>query len=481
MAMKLIRFSSKLWNDKIFLVLPAIVAGIISLILTSDYYWPLSGDIFFHVHLASLYLESGFTYWDPLTMAPYGRPIFYPPIFHFILSGISYFSHIRILQAARFMQPFLTFLLVLSFSLVAYKLNENLLSGISAGFFIFFSIIFIRFLLPLPENLALILFPWAMYTYYLSIKKNNTKHAIIAGLLVGIILLTHVLSALCLFLILGLYSLVLFYKSVPVGRYFILFLLSMIIIGAIWWLPLLLQYGLIYASQPSFEVYIWQYPIYYGIITIIFAFLGGYHQLKRRKNSDILIIVSLFAILVLSNIFYLGVPVISNRLLTFALFPIVTLAGLGVALMQKYSVLRQINPRIFYIFLIFLYLTASFSAVNMIDNFKPTPTWLRVSSSELEVAEWFKINGDKNRVVVAPNFRDTIIVAIARQPVALGGYGQGITHTLDLQHYAEGKAEYDDYKRDGVGYVVLPLGARAPPYTKLVYKNNDYAIYIFTE
>jgi asparagine N-glycosylation enzyme membrane subunit Stt3 len=194
-------YIKNLKNNHVYLLLvPAMLTFIIALIPTLKYQWPLSGDIFFHVHMAKLYMIQGFTYWDPLTAAPFGRPIFYPPIFHFLMLSLSFLFG-DIFDVARFMQPVLGMLVVLSFSYVAFKLNNSLLVGISAGFFLFFSSVFKRILLPLPENLALIIFPLAFYGFYLAIERKNYDYASVAGILAGIIFLTHTLSAICLLIV----------------------------------------------------------------------------------------------------------------------------------------------------------------------------------------------------------------------------------------------------------------------------------------
>lgn len=53
-------------------------------------------------------------------------------------------------------------------------------------------------------------------------------------------------------------------------------------------------------------------------------------MIKRRSKQDILILTFLILILVVSNLNYLGFPILSNRFLTFALFPMVIMAGVGV-------------------------------------------------------------------------------------------------------------------------------------------------------
>lgn len=61
----------------------------------------------------------------------------------------------NIFQAALFMQP----ILIMFLFFVAYKLHKSMLVGLFTRLFIFFSLVFQRFLLPLSENLALIMFP----------------------------------------------------------------------------------------------------------------------------------------------------------------------------------------------------------------------------------------------------------------------------------------------------------------------------------
>jgi hypothetical protein len=126
-----------------------------------------------------------------------------------------------------------------------------------------------------------------------------------------------------------------------------------------------------------------------------------------------------------------------------------------------------------------IYIGAIFSGLFMLNGFNNAPSPLRVSNSELEVAEWFETHGDKKSVVVAPNFRDSIIVSISRQPVAMGGYGQGLPITLNLQRFSNGKANKSNFIRDDVGYIVLRLGMKTPPSTKVVYQNKDFKICVF--
>ena len=462
----------------LLLLIPAFAAFFIALIPTLKYQWPLGGDIFYHVHLAKLYMEQGLVYWDPLTSAPYGRPIFYPPVFHLLLLSVGLIFG-DMFTAARVLQPVLTLFLFLSFAYVAYKLYESVLVGVTAGFFIFFSVVFQRFILPGPENLALILFPLVIYGFYLSTQNKSYKYASISGIIAGVVFLTHMLSASFLVLVTSIYAILISLKDKSILKYWLVFLVSTLLVASIWWAPLLLKYGLVFNSggDSPYMVSLLSYPKFFGVLTLMFAFLGAIRMIKRRSRQDILILIALLSILLVSNLNYLGVPILSNRFLTFALFPLVVMAGVGVKYLKTVIAEKNISQKFYGIFIACVYVSSVMIGYSMLADVDSGFLWLRASDGELDIAEWFQENGDKKSVVVAYNFRDPFIVAISRQPVATGGYGQGIVHTLDIQKYADGGMNQSDYINDNVGYVVLPSSMNAPPYTTLAYKNSYYQIF----
>ncbi|HEX3013592.1 MAG TPA: hypothetical protein VHO92_04905, partial [Methanobacterium sp.] len=149
-------------------IIPAIAVFFIALIPTLNYQWPLSWDIIYHVQYAKIYAQYGFVLTDPLLNAPYGQNISYPPLFHFLIVCLGALLKIDYFQLARFMQPFLAMFIVLSVSYVAKKIYGNI-AGISAGFLVISSYLIARIILPIPENLALIFLPLAVYFYYRSI------------------------------------------------------------------------------------------------------------------------------------------------------------------------------------------------------------------------------------------------------------------------------------------------------------------------
>jgi hypothetical protein len=465
---------------KLVIIIPAIVTFLIALTVTLKYQWPLGSDIFYHLHMAQLYSEQGFTYWDNLTAAPYGRPITYPPLFHLVIIVVKYISG-NIYAGARLLQPILASLVVLSFSYMAQKLSKKLIVGVSAGFFLISSLAFSRFIIAGPEALALIIFPWAIYFFYNSIEKDNNYPAAFSGVLSGLIFLTHVLSATCLLIFTIPYTIIISWRNKNAFHYLIIFLLSTFLISAIWWLPLLIKYGFVYNINADIPVgvSVLKYPAYFGVLTLIFAVLGAVLMIKKRENSDILLLTLLASLLIYANLNFFGIPIFSYRILTFAVLPLAILAGWGIYYLRYILAEKKISSKIFYILVGLVYLSSVLTANSMMVDFEPTPSWMRVSEAELDVAEWFNVNGDKKRVVVSANFRDPLIVAMARQPVALGGYGQGIPKSLDLNKYIYGDPLPQDYINDQVGYVVLYNGMNPPKNAKLVYQNINFSIYQF--
>lgn len=151
-------------------------------------------------HGPFLYLEHGFTYWDPLTYAPFGRPIFYPPLFQYLLAAAGVLFNQDILTVAGFSGRIFAFLVILSFTYTTYKLY-NKCTAFFAGFHGHVHLTRPQVCSPYTENLALMIFPLSIYLYYRSIKDDSYRYAVLSGVLAGIIFLVHALSILILVLV----------------------------------------------------------------------------------------------------------------------------------------------------------------------------------------------------------------------------------------------------------------------------------------
>lgn len=448
-------------------ITPAVVIFVLALIPTIRYGNPLSWDIYYHVHMAHLYLAQGFTYWDGLTYAPYGRPIYYPPLFQFILAVGSLFNQ-NLLAVSRVLQPIFAFLVFLSFTYVVYRLY-NACTAFFTGFLAMSTSLIHRFVLPIPENLALMIFPLSLYLYYRSVEDDSYRYAAVAGVLAGVIFLTHALSLLILVMVVTVFtvSLLILRKKTNLKQFWV-FLGAMLLVGAVWWFPLILKYGYVFLSPTSEVVGLVGYLPIFGVLSLILMPVGGYLVLKRGEIRDVLILTWLLSLLFLANIYLLGVFVLSERILTFSVFPLAIIAGLGLNYIRTHF-----NRRWFYILGAITVGVAVISGAYYMSQTEPL-----VSPSEIDIAHWFKANGDGVEVVVSSSYKlDPTIVAISGQPVATGGYDNGRVNQLDIGKYIDGNFTKSDITKNKVGYIVLDAAMGAPPYSTLVYQNDQYKIY----
>jgi hypothetical protein len=463
-------------DKRLILVFPAIIALIVALFITIKYGWPLSWDIYYHVHMAKLYMEHGLTMWDPLTYAPYGRPTYYPPFFHYTLALISITLKTDPFQVARFLQPFFVFSLVFSFSYLGYKLY-NLHVGFMVGIILFFTALFHRAVLPLPETMALIIFPISLLFFYQALQKNKYKYAIFSGILTGIMLLTHALTAGILIGVILVYLLSLKIRRSNVQyKYIWIYLGTSLLLAMVWYVPLFVKYGYIFQNPNPVLIT----PISYlmtlmktlGIPAIILGAIGFVFFLKFKpsnwSNSDILIISWLLFILILSNAYLFGFKILIDRILNFAVFPAAVLAALGVEYMRI-----RFNRKIYLSIVAILIIGVVIMGFYYSTSIKPM-----VSSSQQDVGEWFNQNGDKTRVVMSlTEGLDPIIVSISRQPVSTGGYHPGMIKMLNRSLYYSGNFQPYNLIQDDIGYFVEQSPIPHPPYFTLVYQNQDYKIW----
>nr|WP_243686937.1 glycosyltransferase family 39 protein [Methanobacterium formicicum] len=285
-------YSNLTRNKSFLLLIPAILALFLAFIPTLNYQWPLSWDIYYHVHLAKLYMAQGFTLWDPLTYAPFGRPIFYPPLFHYLLASLAILFKVDPFQVSRWIQPIFAFSLVLSFTYVVEKLY-NLRVALTAGFFLFFTSVFHRAMLPLPETMALILFPLAIYLYYRALEGDGLKFAVSGGILSGMMMLTHDLTGLVMLGVVLLFTLALKLRRDNMEyRSLWVFLGFTLLVAALWWLPLLMAYGFTFHNPqprlPGVLDYIFILVKTLGLPALIFAILWiviGFKELEKDSNG----------------------------------------------------------------------------------------------------------------------------------------------------------------------------------------------------
>lgn len=307
------------------------MAFLIVLIPTLKFQWPLSWDIYYHIHLTKIYLVNGFTLWDPFTVAPYGRPIGYPPIFHFLLAGLSYIFKADPFQVARFIQPVLALFLVLCITGVTYRFF-GFISGISAGLLTIFSYItFNRCFIASPATLSLIIMPLGLYFYFQANETNNFRYLLISAILSGLIFLIHSLTAFMMIMVILIFTVSMkLLKRTSNLKYLVIFLFLISIIALLWWGPLYFLYNPQFNIFPGYPIPISEYYIrYLGIIPTALATVGGLFLLKKGENRGVFILVWALSTLMLSRAYYLGLNVIPIRILEVASYPLIIMAGYG--------------------------------------------------------------------------------------------------------------------------------------------------------
>lgn len=521
----------------LLLIIPALMAFSIVLIPTLKFQWPLSWDIYYHVHLTQLYLENGLTLWDPLTVAPYGRPIAYPPIFHLLLATLSLIFKTDPFQVARYLQPVLAMLLVLSISFVTYRFF-GLISGVSAGLLTIYSFItFNRGFIASPATLSFILMPLVLYAYYWANEEDNFKYLLISGFLCGLIFLTHSLTAFILLMVVMVFAATMKLLGRDLNlKFLIIFLLITTGIALLWWAPLYLIYHPQLSVFPGYPLPISEFYIrYLGIIPTILATVGGLFLLKKGKNKGVLILTWALSILVLSRAYYLGLNVISIRILEVASYPLIIMAGYGLAVTldaldkkinntdinhQKETKIANKSPKnsfkrhIKLIILLFLGILTLVSGAVFADGYTPNLVSendthsdyifphdvhllfnpldsifkfqviadrygnLSLAENRYDVMGWFLKNGDKNKTVFSSDsYMDTIIVSTSRVHVIKGGFSESIpSNVFKLDTSNINSLNREELLRDNIKYLLLRNGMAVPPYAQIVYRNGNYII-----
>ena len=423
---------TSIYNKKYLILLPAIAAFIIALIPTLKYQWPVGWDIIYHVQYAQVYAHNGFTLIDPLLNAPNGQKIGYPPLFHFLIAGIGTGLGVDFFQVARFLQPILASLIVLSVSYVASKFYGKL-AGFGAGFLMLSSLLLGRMFLALPENLALIFLPLAVYLYYRSLKEKNLKIALLGGILLIVIIATHQAATLCLVLAIisiTLMELVVYRNFKALGN-FISFFTAIIAIGvigviSIWimapqLLQTIMQQGITAITGMSTSLPfnrslgLYSYLENLGALVLIFSVIGAIAAIKRHQEKDNVILVWIIAMILLSNAYWFGVNVISYRVLIYLLIPLSILGGYGIHI--TYHKIKNYQPlsskKVQTIFLAAILVISMLSAVMTVSDpdisvFSVKNEFGKVqiappSDSEVDLANWFQENGNKSRSLVISN------------------------------------------------------------------------------
>jgi len=506
------------------------LAFLIALIPTLTNQWPLTLDIFFHIHIAQIYSHYGFTLVDPLVNPPTGTPIDYPPLFSLIIVFLGVILKINYFQVARLIQPFMAFFVLLSVSYVGKKFYGDI-AGISAGFLILSSYLFSRVVSPLPESMALIFVPLVIYLYYRALNSKNYKYALLSSILFLIVILTHQETTLLLFTIITTITVVIgllnrelkFLKRIL--KNYALFLSLPLIAALILYIAALITHpnfantilntiATEYLAPLPFSDPISdpKYVVYLGIV-LMFAITGSIVALKRRDCRDIFILVWIIVIFFASKSYWIGIHVYTIRLLIHLLLPLSLIGGMGLNyLYNDYKKTEFPSKSIRTIFLITIFLISTLFAITTVTdtNFQVIPNYntepygvidMKIpqiappTSSDTELAGWFEKYGDKKSVVVSNNYAtNQFILTTTDQPIA---------DVISSEHVIMWGFRTSELTQKNVGYFVFDkrlnfssssipiishgafiffnendnLTSLLPSNLKLVYQNQDYIVF----
>ncbi len=476
-------------NQKYIIAIPALAALCIALIVTLKNHWPLGWDIIYHVQYAQVYTHYGFTLIDPQLNAPYGRKIAYPPLFHFMIMGIGSLLGVDYFQVARFLQPIFATSIVASVSYVAYKFYGKL-AGLGAGFLILSSYLLSRIILPLPENLALIFLPLAVYLYHKSLKNEDFKAAFLGGILLMAVILTHQGATLCLILTIIAITIVELVgeRNIMVlknfASFFLVFVLS-ILAGVVYlqiFSPTLLNNivgqgitsitGMTTSLPVNRPLGIPGYLANLGLFVLIFSLIGGMSiankiQKKEFAKKDMIILVWIATMFILSNAYLFGINVITYRVLIYLLIPLSILGGYGISMVyQKIKDDKRLSSKKIHTALMISLLCISFSAgILTVENpkiaiygVKNQEGYIQTappSDSEVDLARWFNENGNTKRYIVISNkFTGMFLAAQTNMSFRDGFQYFATNRDVTIEEKRVKSSTLANFKKANVGYVV---------------------------
>jgi len=266
------------------------------------------------------YQESAKTFFDTLDITKMAESK-YPFLYSLIISPAFFFEDMNIVMLIiRIINSILSSLIIFPIYLLAkefFNKKNSFLIAVICGFIPPF---FIFTFTSMSENLFYPLFIFSIYAIYKSFNKNNLKWSIIAGVLIGLTLLTKILGIILIPVII-----IMLLFNIKQYKTKLLLLFSTFIISLTWIIPRLINSGfnLIQATgyQPSIEkatsgiflttkliwffLYIDYLILASGIFLFIFALvlIIKYKHLNKKQKIllQITLLSTLFLLIICAN------------------------------------------------------------------------------------------------------------------------------------------------------------------------------------
>ena len=496
-------------NDKRMLIVPALISFILALLLLYKYSYPISWNVYYHIDMMELYSANGLVFWDYKTVAPTGRLIMYPPLFHLIFAFLSKTFNISPITLTWITQPVFSFYLIGVITYTTYKLTDTK-SAILTGFLAMLTFVtFNRSVICTPATIAIGLSMLTCLYYYEAFQKNRIKYIIYSSIALALISNLHMATAILTIGVLGVYTLVLIIQKKINIKFLLVYALIFIALGLPWWIYIATKYTLIFNSIPgnNLPITLFFYK-YYGIIPTILLIIGYYKLTKEFDQKSLFLIIWTLSLIVVSQVNLIGVQTVSIRMLEVAAYPLIIVSGIGLTFLLE-KIKKNTIKKIIIILIICLSILSALVYVDsytpdLLDEndynttmlpeqahliinpvttvYKPSIISSRFQDAKLahdryEIAQWFKNNTNYKIAVSEDAVMDTIIVSTSKTPVIYGGFTESIPESVvDPVHIIKNWATYNELEDLGIGYILLKENTITPDYAREIYNNTNYKI-----
>lgn len=461
-------------DKRIFYLIPILMVLVLGLVLSLNYTWPLSWDVYMHINYALTYMTHGITTVDPLLNAPAGKSIGYVPLFHIIMIIVSKCMGVDLLGAAKILQ----IIIPVAFTVLMMYITNKFYDGIAAivsGLILVSSFIFTRVFLPIPESVAIVLFLAGVYLYYMATMDKKSSYALVSAVVALLIFTVHFSSFVYFVVLITALMMiqVVLQRNLSALKYYVY---ATVLIGVVG----ILSLGFLYIVSPDhmssildglFSIFndpmsifmgqkamgLERYIKCLGAVPLICGIVGLYYSFRYHE----LRFVALWALVtfVLSNLHWFGIPVYTYRMLIYVLMPAVILGGYAISkLCHKLKNVNKSLP----IILMGALIIMSFSlgvihihddsvinsyATDEISTYKiAQPT-----ASEEEVIEFFNTTPKDKSIITNNMFFGTIISSVDGMPLHYK-FNEFATNNVSLKTLNKEKIRYIIYDKS----LVLP-------------------------
>lgn len=502
---------NKILNNKKMIILPAVISFIVTCLLLYKFSYPISWDVYYHIHMVNLYMNNGMVFWDYSTVAPTGRLIMYPPLFHLFLGFLCTVFNMDAFTITWFLQPFFSFFMIFAIAYVSYRLSEdNVRISLFTSFMAMMSFAtFNRSLICTPATLAIAFSMLAVLFYYEAFNDNTYKKIVLSGVFFSLICNLHMATAIITTGVLALYTLYLILTHNVNWKYLACYVGLSFILSAPWWLYITINYTLVFNSIAGSYLRVDEFMIkYYGIIPSLFTLIGFYCLYKEKSRKSVFLALWSLSIVVLSQVPLLGFDTVSIRIFEVSAYPLILIAGIGVNYLI--NSLKSDNLRKLILVLLVIYSVGS--CISYVDSytpdlmdeddvdetllpvefhmlFDPVGTTLKPSiisdrygnsnlaGSRYDMTCHMIKNNISGLVVSEDAIMDTIIVSSTNASVVYGGFTESIPdYVVDPVHIVNSQATISELDGLGVTYLLIRKDTPIATYAEVVYENNDYKL-----